>query len=199
MSGESRPKSEDVELPNPTSFDDYSFKVKQAMVRKKYKILDSDDEPVFKAKPKLMKMKDEIPIKNMDDEVVARVKARQRMDVSGSYDVVDEETGEKIAVLDSQLDFLTQNWTVREPENESKVAELQSRSKIYGALRSISEIMQLLPHRYDIYEPQDNDIGSAEGQLSRKDTYEVNYSKDTDLNSFVLALTIISIDAFEEN
>ncbi|MFB6284853.1 MAG: hypothetical protein ABEK59_13150 [Halobacteria archaeon] len=186
-------------LENPTSFDEYGFTVKQSAVRKNYRILNSDGDAVFKAKPKLVKAKDVIPVKTMEDETVARIKARQIQDVSGEYDIIDEETGETIAVLDSRLDFLTQNWMVRDSENESLVAELKSRSKLFGLLRSMVDLMEFLPHRFDIYNHEGIDVGSAEGKFGLKDRYEVSYGRDTALNSFVLALTVISIDGFEDN
>ncbi|MDY6780254.1 MAG: hypothetical protein SV760_06875 [Halobacteria archaeon] len=179
-------------------FSDDEYKVKQRIFRNKYTVYDSDGEEILKAKQKLLKMKEEFPFKTPDGDVVFRVKAKNTLDIAGDYTVVDEETGEEVLVLEKEFSILIHRWRIRDPNTGDEIAEIESRSKIFGLLRYFSNIASYIPHRYSIEEPDGRQVGEIRGKLSIRDTYVVDV-EDDDIPKEAVVPAAIVVDALEGN
>lgn len=178
-------------------FSDNKYTLKQKAVRNAYKLYDSRDNEVLSAKQKLFKMKEEFPFTDPDGNDVFTVKAENIMDIAGDYVITDSETGEKIAVLKKEFTFLIHTWRIQSPEGE-ELAKIESRGKMIGLLRSLSDLAKLFPHKYTIEDSGGKEIGTIEGKFSLRDTYIIELDEDVENREAIMAAAV-TIDALEGN
>ena len=174
------------------------FKVVQSLIRNKYDIYNSDDELILKAKQKMFRMKEEFPFVDPEGETVFTVKAAKVLDIAGDYAIFDGEDGDKIGLLTKKFSFLKHIWHVRDPETEEKWATIESRSALLELLRSISDILSFIPHKYTI-NSEDKEIGRIEGKFSLKDTYSIELKEEKLPHKEAILAAAIAIDALEGN
>jgi uncharacterized protein YxjI len=179
------------------SLEDSEYEVKQSLVRNKYKVRDRNGEVVLKGKQKMFKMKEEFPFVNGDGEEVFTVKAGKVLDVAGNYSLVDSETGEEVVVLDEDLSFLVENWTIRDPNTEEELATIKSKNKILSALRHLSDIANFVPNEYEIFDSNGQKVGEISGEFSLKDTYNVSIDKSSDVPREAVMASACILDALE--
>lgn len=178
-------------------FTDSEYTVKQKLVRNKYRVYNSEEELVLKAKQKLFKMKEEFPFTDAEGDPVFTIKAANVLDIAGDYALVDDSTDEKFAVLSKKFSFLKHIWKVKNPEGEIQ-ATIESGSALLEMLRAVSDLLSFLPHSYTITDQDGRDIGSIEGRLSLRDTYDVTISRDAPFREAIVAAAV-TIDALEGN
>lgn len=178
-------------------FCDNQYKVKQKAVRNAYKAYNSSGEEVLRTKQKLFKMKEEFPFTDPEGNPVFNVKAEQIMDIAGDYALTDAETGEKVAVLKKDFTFLIHSWQIHDG-NDIKIASVTSRGKAIGLLRSLSEVFELLPHKYTIENEAGEEIGRIKEKFSIRDRYTVELEEGAENKEAILAAAI-TIDALEGN
>ncbi|QGA80280.1 LURP-one-related/scramblase family protein [Candidatus Nanohalobium constans] len=183
---------------NRIDFEDNSYTVKQKAVRNAYKVYDSAGKEVLRTKQKMFKMKEEFPFTDPEGNEVFTVKAEQIMDIAGDYALTDSETREEVAVLKKNFSFLVHSWEVQD-RNGMEIATIQSRGKLIGILRGLNELFDMLPHKYTIEDPQDNQIGTIKQSFTLiKDRYEIDLNEGVENKEAILAAAI-TIDALEGN
>lgn len=180
-------------------FPDTDYTIKQSLIRNKYHVYDSSGELVVKTKQKIFRMKEEFPFKNAEGEVVFRLKAENVFDIAGDYNLIDEETGETVVVLEKKFTFFKHVWKVKRPENGELIATVESTSALLEALRSFSEILDLIPQSYSITDRNGNQIGSIKGRFRLRDVYDLHIDEIEDLPREALVASAIAIDALEGN
>jgi len=187
----------DEDLLKNIDFSDDNYTVKQSLGRNKYAEYDSSGEKILGAKQKMFKMKEEFPFTDPEGNVVFRIKAKRRLDIAGDYGIVDEETGETVAVLGKEFSLLTHNWKIKDPETDGLIATIESRGKLMGALRSLSSLANIIPHKYTIYNADRDEIGKISGKLSLKDTYKVELGELGRVPKEAVVAAAVTIDALE--
>jgi len=178
-------------------FTDSSYTVKQKAIRNAYKVYDSSGEEVMRTKQKLFKMKEEFPFTDPEGEEIFTVKAENIMDIAGDYAITDSGTGEKIAVLRKDFSIFVHSWRIQDGDGND-IATVQSRGKIFGLLRTLSDIANFLPHKYTIEDSEGEQIGTIEGKFSIRDRYEINLEEGVSNKEAILAAAV-TIDALEGN
>lgn len=179
-------------------FLDDEYTVKQKAVRNAYKVYNSSGEQVLKTKQKLFKMKEEFPFTDPEGNEVFTVKAQNIMDIAGDYALTDPQTDETVAVLSKDFTILTHSWKIQDANN-SLIATIKSRGKLIGMLRALNELFDMLPHKYDIRDPQENRIGTIEQSFTLiKDKYQVKLNEGVENKEAIIAAAI-TIDALEGN
>ena len=177
--------------------EDDRYEVKQPAIRNKYVVRNSVGDVVLRGKQKMFKMKEEFPFTDAEGNVVFRIKAQRRMDISGDYGIVDEATGETVAVLRKEFSLLTHNWKIKDPETDGLIASIESRGKLMGLLRSFSGLANIIPHKYTIYNADRDEIGKIKGKLSLKDTYSVGLGELGKVPREAVVAAAVTIDALE--
>lgn len=177
-------------------FDGEEFTVRQSLVRNRYEVL-KDGETVLRARQKLFKMKDEFPFTDADGNPVFTIKAAKVLDIAGDYAIVDEATGEKVAILSKKFSFLKHIWKVKNPEGEVQVT-IESGSTVLELLRAISDLLSFIPHSYTITDENGRQVGSIKGRFSLRDTYDVKVDRDAPFREAVVAAAV-TVDALEGN
>lgn len=176
---------------------DNKYTLKQKAVRNAYTLYDSTGEEILSTKQKLFKMKEEFPFTDPEGNEIFTVKAENIMDIAGDYAITDSETGEKIAILKKDFTIFIHSWKIQDTEGNN-LALIQSRGKLFGLLRSISDIAQLLPHKYTIEDSSGKQTGTIQGKFSLRDKYEIELEEGIQNKEAIIAAAI-TIDALEGN
>lgn len=117
------------------------------------------------------------------------------MDIAGDYAITDSETGEKIAVLKKDFDFLIQTWWIQDTEGND-LAKIQSRGKALGILRALFDVVQFIPHKYTIENDEGKQVGTINGKFGIRDRYIIELDQDTENREAIMAAAV-TIDALE--
>jgi uncharacterized protein YxjI len=164
---------------------DDEYRVVQSLIRNKYSVYDDEGDLLLKAKQKLFRMKEEFPFTDPEGNVVFR-----------------EATGDPVVILDKNFTLLKHTWEVRDPGNGGLLATIESRGAAVELLRSIpylSIVTSLIPHKYTIEDHEGDALGTIEGQLSMRDTYDISLSNAPADAREALVASAIAIDALEGN
>jgi uncharacterized protein YxjI len=176
---------------------DDEYEVKQALIRNKYAVRDSNGEVVLRAKQKMLKMKEEFPFVTGDDEPAFTVKAGGILDVAGNYTITDDTTDEEVVALDEDLSLFVEHWTIRDPDSGDVLATIESKSKVLSALRHLISVANLFPNKYEIFDADGSHVGDIEGQFSLKDTYTVTIDDASSVPKEAVVATACVLDALE--
>lgn len=178
-----------------------SYTVKQSLVRNKYAVYDDEGTLLLRVKQKLFRMKEQFSVTDTEGTPVFEVTAGNLLDIAGDYAVTDATTGEEIVTLEKKFTLFRHTWTVRDPEDDRVLATIQS-SGIRQLLRNIpylSLITSFIPHTYDITADDGRQVGTIEGKLSVRDTYEISITDADPVSRRALVIAAVSIDALEGN
>jgi uncharacterized protein YxjI len=174
------------------------YTIRQSLVRNRYAVADDSGQVVLRGKQKLFKMKEDFPFQTPDGETLFRLKAKNLMDIAGDYALVDEATGDTVAVVEKKLTLFKHTYDVRSLDGEHW-ARIESESAVVMALKSFIEGFGLLPHTYSITGPNGEAIGSIEERLSLRDVYDVTVGDTGDAPREAIVAAACAIDALEGN
>lgn len=175
------------------------YTVKQRLIRNKYKVFDDEGDLVVRAKQKLFKVKEQFPFTDPSGEEVFRVDAQNLFDVAGDYALTEAGDDDPFAVLGKNFTFFHHSWTVKAPHTDEEWANIESRSAAIEALRSLSSLFSLFPHKYEIETPEGDQLGTIQGKFSLRDEYEITIDDAGDAPKEALVASCIAIDALEGN
>jgi len=182
------------------ALDDDSYTVIQGVVRNKYKALDSAGTTVLRGKQELFKLKEKFPFVDADGEAVFTVTASSIIDVAGDYVLSDAATDEPVVILDNDFSMLQDTWTIRDPDTREALAEIDSRGAGVTLARNLLPFGELIPHKYEITDPQGGHVGSIDGQFTLlKDRYEVTIDDASRVPKEPILAASMVIDAIQNN
>lgn len=184
------------------SLDDDQYTVVQSLVRNKYRAADSAGNVVLRGKQKLFRMKESFPFVTGEGDPAFRVEASGILDVAGSYDIIDEGTGDPVVTIERKWTWLTDTWKLRDPRDERLIAKITSKSAFVELLRHVpivGAVAQYLPHRYEITDVDGSHVGSIDGQFSLRDTYTISIDDASDVPKEAVLAAAMVIDAIEGN
>lgn len=174
------------------------YVIRQSLVRNKYAVEDATGTTVLRGKQKLLKMKEEFPFTTPDGETAFRVKAKNVLDIAGGYSLVDEATGDTVAVIEKEFTLFKHVYRVRSPDGDLW-ATIESESAVVMALKGFSAALGLIPHSYTVTGPDGERLGSIRERFSLRDVYDVRIDDSGDAPKEALVATAIAIDALEGN
>ncbi|MFC4448928.1 LURP-one-related/scramblase family protein [Halorussus aquaticus] len=178
---------------------DDEYTVAQSLIRNKYEAYDADGEVVLRGKQKMFKLKEEFPFVDADGNPAFTVKASGVFDFAGDYALVDDATGESVAVLDRNFTLFADKWSVRDPDTGDVIAEISSKSKVVSVLRHLHAVFSLIPHEYEITDADGRHVGTIDGQFSLKDKYEVTIDDSAGIPKETVVAAAMVVDAIEGN
>jgi uncharacterized protein YxjI len=190
--------SRDYDITGIDLSDDH-YTVEQSLIRNKYKALDDTGSTVLRSKQKMLKMKEEFPFTDSDGNDVFTVKAGGIIDVAGDYLLIDSRTGEELVVLENDFSIFQDTWTIRDDDANSKLAEINSRGALVTLARNNLPFGELIPHKYEITDPDGNHVGSIHGQFSLRDRYEITIDDASTVPKEPIVAAAIVIDAIQGN
>jgi uncharacterized protein YxjI len=178
---------------------DDRYTVEQALIRNKYKAMDSQGRTVIRGKQKMFKMKEEFPFVDADGNEVFTVKAGGILDVAGNYAIIDAETGDQVAILDNDYSIFQDTWKIRDGRTEALIAQIDSRGAAITLARNLIPFGALIPHKYEITDVDGNHVGRIDGQMSLKDRYDIVIDDASDVPKETVIAAAMVIDAIQGN
>ena len=177
---------------------DDSYEVAQSLIRNKYKATDARGNVVLRGKQKMFKAREELPFVDGDGQDVFTVKASGIVDVAGNYVLTDAQTGEDVVVLDNDFSMSRDTWTIRDPGGGA-LAEIRSRGAVVTLARGFLPFGELIPHKYEITEPDGGHVGNINGKFSLRDRYAITIDDASNVPEEVVIATAMVIDAIQNN
>ena len=138
---------------NPTfQFPTYLLKRQAIALTGKFRFYDPAGRLVMFSEQKMFKLREDIRVYDGEDKAheVLNIKARQIMDFSAAYDVVDTDLNQKVGVLRRKglRSILRDEWEVLDA-NDNMIGQLFEDSVGLAILRRLI-LGSLLPQNYDI-------------------------------------------------
>ena len=174
------------------------YVIRQSLVRNRYAVEDGDGEVVLRGKQKLFRMREEFPFTDPDGDVVFRVEAKNVLDIAGDYTLVDEASGETVAVIEKQFTLFSHVYRIRSPDGDLW-ATIESESAVVMALKSFVGVLGLLPHRYSITGSDGQPMGSIRERLSLRDIFDVEVGDTGGTPREAIVAAACAIDALEDD
>ncbi len=187
-----------VDLIGGVDLSDDRYVIKQSLVRNRYAVEDGDGNVVLRGKQKPFRMREEFPFTDPNGDVVFRVKAKNVFDVAGDYTLVDEASGDAVAVIEKQFTLFKHVYRVRSPDGDLW-ATIESESALVMALKSFVGVLGLLPHTYSITGPDGRSMGSIHERFSIRDIFDVEVSDTGDVPREAIVAAACAIDALEDD
>ncbi len=175
---------------------DNKYILRQKAIRNAYTLENSRGKEILKSKQKLFKMKEKFPFLDSNGNEVFSIEAQNLMDIAGDYAVTDPK-GDKMATLSNEFTLLTHVWHIKD-EDESVIAVIRSRGKLFGLLRGFIDIMEFFPHKYTIEDSDEAEIGQIQGKFGIRDKYVIDLDEGVERKELVLACAV-AVDALEGN
>ena len=137
---------------------DYIFQHSQYHLKKqiiaisgRFRIFDPQGNLVLYSEQKAFKLKEDIRVYSDESKgtEVLTIKARQIIDFSAAYDVVDSSSGQKVGVLSRKgLKSMFQDEWIVSDANDQPIGSLKEDSMFMALLRRL--VANLIPQNYDV-------------------------------------------------
>ncbi|PHQ38101.1 hypothetical protein DJ69_13450 [Halorubrum persicum] len=169
--------------------------------RPEYEARDVTGNTIFRTTYQMYEEKDEFPFIDADGTEICRVKAIDTWDIAGEYLLTDGQTGEELVVFDNDLSLLQDSWRLRDADDQSLLAEINSRGGLITLARNLLPAGQGIAHKYEITDSEGNPVGSVEGEfaLFDFDQYEITLSDTSSVPTEAIVVGAIVIDAIQGN
>ena len=177
---------------------DDRYVIRQSLVRNKYAVEDGGGDVVLRGKQKMFRMREEFPFTDPNGDVVFRVKAENLFDVAGDYTLVDEASGDAVAVIEKQFTLFKHVYRVRSLDGDLW-ATIESESALVMALKSFVGVLGLLPHRYSITGSGGEPMGTIRERFSLRDIFDVEVDDTGDVPREAIVAAACAIDALEDD
>lgn len=169
--------------------------------RPEYEARDITGNTIFRTTYQMYEGKDEFPFVDADGSEICRVKAIGTWDIAGDYLLTDSHTDEELVIFDNDLSLLQDTWRLRDAEDQSKLAEINSRGGLITLAQKLLPAGQGIAHKYEITDLEDNSVGSIDGEfaLFDFDQYEITLTDTSSIPTEAIVIGAIVIDAIQSN
>jgi uncharacterized protein YxjI len=169
--------------------------------RPEYEARDAAGDTIFRTTYQMYEGKDEFPFVDADGTEIGLVKAIDTWDIAGDYLLTDSHTDEELIILDNDLSLLQDTWRLRDVDDRSLLAEINSRGALITIARKLLPAGQGIAHKYDITDSEGNPVGSIEGEfaLFDFDQYEITLTDTSSVPTEPVVIAAIVIDAIQGN
>jgi uncharacterized protein YxjI len=169
--------------------------------RPEYEARDVTGDAIFRTTYRMYEEKDEFPFVDADGAEICRVKAVDTWDIAGDYLLTDSHTDEELVILDNDLSLLKDSWRIRDADDGSLLAAIDSRSALATLGRKLLPFGQGIAHNYEVTDADGDSVGSIEGEfaLFDFDQYEVSLADTSSVPTEAIVIGAIVIDAIQAN
>ncbi len=148
----------------------------------KFHIYDPNGKLVGFSQQKAFKLKEDIRVYSDEAKTDERViiQARQIVDFSAAYDVVDSKTGKKVGALKRKgwTSIVRDSWVVMDPDDQ-EIGQIQEDSMAMAMVRRFLPLGNLIPQKYHLQDHTGQELA----------TFHQHF------NPFVFRLTVTLNDA----
>lgn len=169
--------------------------------RPEYEARDITGDTIFRTTYQMYEDKDEFPFVDADGNEICTVEAIETWDIAGDYLLTDSQTDEELVILDNDLSLLQDTWRIRDANDESLLAAINSRGPLTILGRKLLPLGEGIAHKYDITDANSDRVGSIEGQfaLFDFDQYEITLTDTSSIPTGAIVVGAIVIDAIQAN
>lgn len=169
--------------------------------RPEYEARDVTGDTIFRTTYQMYQGEDEFPFLDDNGDETCRVKAIDTWDIAGDYLLTDSQTQTDLVVLDNDFSLLQDTWRIRDADDRSVLAEINSRGGLMTLGRKLLPFGQALAHKYEITDSEENPVGSIEGEfaLFDQDQYEITLTDTSSVPTGPIVIGAIVIDAIQGN
>jgi len=169
--------------------------------RPEYEARDVVGDTLFHTTYQMYEDKDEFPFLDADGTEICRVKAIDTWDIAGDYLLTDSQTEEELVIFDNDLSLLQDTWRLLDVDDQSILAEINSRGALLTLARKLLPAGQGIAHKYEITNSEGNSVGSIEGEfaLFDFDQYEITLTDTSSIPTEPVVIGAIIIDAIQGN
>jgi len=119
---------------------------------RKFRILDPSDKMVLYVEMKALKLKEDIRVYSDDtkSKEIMLIKARQMLDISAAYDVVDAATGQKVGALKRaglKSTFIRDEWSILDV-NDQPFGKIEEDSMVMALIRRF--LVKIIPQGFTV-------------------------------------------------
>lgn len=167
--------------------------------RPEYDAKDVTGETLFSGTYQMYEGKDRLSFVDPDGTEIFTVTAGGAWDIAGDYLLTDNQTGEEIVIFDNDLSLFQDTWRIRDPNDGSLLAEINSRGGAITLGRKILPVGQWIGHQYEISDSDGEPVGSIESGFAIFDEYEITFSDTSSVPVAPIVIGAIVIDAIQGN
>jgi uncharacterized protein YxjI len=142
---------------------------------------------------------DTFPFLDTDGTELFTVEASGNWDIAGDYLLTDSQTGKELVVLDNDFSLFQDTWRIRDAEDESLLAEINSRGSLVTVGRKILPVGQWIGHKFEITDAEGTAVGTIESGFGVFDQYEITISDSSSVPIDPIVAGTVVIDAIQEN
>jgi len=172
---------------------------KDENMRPEYEARDVTGTTVFTGKYEMYQEKDTVRFADSDGNEVCTVTASGTWDIAGDYRLTDSHTGEDLVVFENDFSMLRDTWRVRDADDGSLLAEIESRGGLATAGRKLLPLGQWIGHEYEITGPEGNTAGSIESGFAILDEYDITLTDSGSVPPAPVVIGTAVIDAIQGN
>ncbi|MFC7132689.1 MULTISPECIES: hypothetical protein [Salinibaculum] len=107
-----------------------------------YEARDVTGDTIFRCTHQMYEGNDTFPFLDTDGTELFTVEASGNWDIAGDYLLTDSQTGKELVVLDNDFSLFQDTWRIRDAENGSVLAEINSRGTLFTVGRKILPVGQ---------------------------------------------------------
>ena len=170
-------------------------------LRPEYEARDVTGNMIFHTTYQMYEGKDEFPFVDADGTEICRVKAIDTWDIAGEYLLTDSQTDEELVIFDNDFSVSQDTWRLRDVEDQSLLAEINSRGGLITLARKLLPGGQGIAHKYEITDSEDNSVGSIKGEFALYDfeQYEITLNDTSSVPTEAIVIGTIVIDGVQTN
>lgn len=172
---------------------------KDKNMRPEYEATDASGDTVFTCVYRMYQGEDEFPFRDDEGDEIFVVKASGTWDVAGDYVLTDSRTGEDLLVLDNDLSLFQDTWRIRDVDDGSVLAEIDSRGGLVTVGRKLLPLGGWIGHEYEITDTEGDAAGSIESDFALFDEYDVTISDTSSVPTAAIVIGTVVIDAIQAN
>src|SRR6056297_1522578 len=167
--------------------------------RPEYAARDVAGDTIFRCTHQMYEKTDTFPLVDTDGTELFTVEASGKWDIAGDYLLTDSQTGDELVVLDNDLSLLQDTWRIRDAEDESLLAEINSRGALFTVGRKLLPVGQWIGHELEITDADGDSVGTIESDFAVFDQYEITISDSSSVPIDPIVAGTVVIDGIQEN
>jgi uncharacterized protein YxjI len=164
-----------------------------------YEARDVTGDTIFRCTHQMYEGNDTFPFLGTDGTELFTVEASGNWDIAGDYLLTDSQTGKELVVLDNDFSLFQDTWRIRDAEDESLVAEINSRGSLITVGRKILPVGQWIGHKFEITDSEGTAVGTIESGFAVFDQYEITISDSSSVPIDPIVAGTVVIDAIQGN
>lgn len=164
-----------------------------------YEARDVSGSTIFRCTHSMYEGTDTFPFVDEERTELCTVEASSTVDIAGEYLLTDSQTGESLVVLDNDFSLLQDSWRIRDAEDGSLLATIDSRGGLVTAARKFLPAGQFIGHSFEITDAEGSAVGAIESGFEIRDRYDITINDSSSVPVDPIVVGTVVMDAIQGN